>query len=240
MCGRLNVTDNPAVIDLLGALGVELGIGFSAAALLTQGMLRQGRFIRATDTVSIVRHQRGQTELALATWWLLLEPTADGFKPSSYTSFNTRSDKLLVRGSAGFQAFQSQRCIVPVSGFGETEGSGKTARYTDFFGEEALPLGGLFRRWVHHGTGEERLSCSVITLPPHPKLLPYHSKAMPLILPADACQRWLNPATPLAELTPLLNPWLPVGLHAQAIDKPASHQPIGQLDWLEPDLVIAA
>lgn len=236
MCGRLNVTDNPAVIDLLDLLGVPLGL----ESLVSKGLLRQGRFIRATEQVSLVRQQEGRAQLTVATWWLLLEPTADGFKPSPYTSFNTRSDKLMVRGSAGFQAFQSQRCIIPVSGFGETEGSGKTARYTDFFGEQALPLGGLYRRWVHHGTGEERLSCSVITLPPHPKLRPYHSKAMPLILPRDVCQRWLDPTTPLGELTPLLAPWLPVGLHAQAIDKPASHQPIGQLDWLAADEALVA
>ncbi len=231
MCGRLNVTDHQALIDLLDVLGVAHDVIRSPS----QGLLRFSRFIRATEAVTLVRQQAGASQLAVATWWLLLEPTADGFKPSPYTSFNTRSDKLAVRGSAGFQAFQSQRCIIPVSGFGETEGTAKAARYTDFFADQALPLGGLYRRWVHQVTGEERLSCSVITLAPHPTLLPFHSKAMPLILPRDACQRWLDPTTPLDHLMPLLIPRLPVALRAQPIDKPSRYQPIGQLKWLDAD-----
>lgn len=48
-----------------------------------------------------------------------------------------------------------------------------------------LLLGGLCREWHHRTTGEVKLSCSVITLPPHDKLKHIHSKEMPLILPQD-------------------------------------------------------
>lgn len=228
MCGRLNVTDDAAVIDLLGWLGVSLG----------GEPLVHRRFIRAAEQISIVRQVNGVAELCSATWWLLLEPTMDGFKPAKYTSFNTRSDKLRVRGSAGFEAFQCQRCIVPVSGFGETQPSGATQVYTDFFGAEALALGGLYRRWLHPITGEQRLSCSVITLQPHPRLMPYHSKAMPLMLPRQACQRWLDSNTALAALEPLLQSALPVGLWAQAIDKPSTYQPLGPAAWLAADPLV--
>ncbi|MEI8647387.1 SOS response-associated peptidase family protein [Paraglaciecola sp. Hal342] len=56
-----------------------------------------------------------------ATWWLLLEPSTTGFKPSKYTSFNTRYDKLNVPGSAGYTPFRTARCIIPARGFGESE-----------------------------------------------------------------------------------------------------------------------
>ncbi len=46
-----------------------------------------------------------------------------------------------------------------------------------------LILGGLYREWMHQTTGEVKISCSVITLPPHDKLKlklkHIHSKAMP-------------------------------------------------------------
>ena len=47
MCGRLNVTDHPLVIGLLEGLGMPLW----------PGALRTGRFIRATNTISIVLEQ---------------------------------------------------------------------------------------------------------------------------------------------------------------------------------------
>lgn len=49
MCGRLNVTDDAAVIDLLGWLGVSLG----------GEPLVHRRFIRAAEQISIVRQVNG-------------------------------------------------------------------------------------------------------------------------------------------------------------------------------------
>ncbi|MBU2277582.1 MAG: SOS response-associated peptidase family protein, partial [Gammaproteobacteria bacterium] len=144
MCGRLNVSDNPLVIGLLEGLGMPL---WPAA-------LRTGRFIRATNTISIVLEQQGKRRLQDAVWWLLLEPTATGFKPSPYTSFNTRSDKLNIKGSAGYVAFRQQRCLVPATGFGETEVIDGQTVYHDFIGEQAIAFGGLYRTWLNKETGE--------------------------------------------------------------------------------------
>ena len=54
------------------------------------------RFVKAADTVSIIRNVGEQRRVENATWWLLLDQTESGFKPSKYTSFNTRYDKLNV------------------------------------------------------------------------------------------------------------------------------------------------
>jgi putative SOS response-associated peptidase YedK len=102
MCGRLNVIDCPEVIDLCGQLGINLQ---------DQAMpLRTSRFIRATNKISIVVEQNGQRRLQDAIWWLLLEQSEHGFKPSQYTSFNTRYDKLNVKGSAGYAAYLLLLC----------------------------------------------------------------------------------------------------------------------------------
>jgi putative SOS response-associated peptidase YedK len=42
-------------------------------------------------------------------------------------------------------------------------------------------LGVLCRERQHKNTGKRQISCSVITLPVHPKLQHIHNKAMPFI-----------------------------------------------------------
>jgi len=227
MCGRLNITDNPLVIGLLEGLGLPLW----------PGALRSGRFIRASNTISIVLEQQGQRRLQDAVWWLLLEPTASGFKPSQYTSFNTRSDKLHTKGSAGFMAFRQQRCIVPAAGFGETELINGKSVYHDFIGEQAIAFGGLYRTWLNKDTGELTYSCSIITLPAHPKLLPYHSKAMPLMLPPEQFDVWLSPAQQdVTVFADLLQPKLRQNLRGFQIDKPGSYLQVGQEFMLVADV----
>jgi len=183
--------------------------------------------------VSIVRNIGNSRQVENALWWLLLEQSEKGFKPSKYTSFNTRYDKLNTKGSAGYQAYRQSRCIIAVKGFGETEFvNKKPIHYYDMTAQEGgLALGGLCREWIHNKTGEHKLSCSVITLPPHQKLKHIHSKAMPLILPqeSDLIDRWLSPKViDIEQFKSLLIPNIPQPLIAQKIDKPSGFQAIAK------------
>lgn len=228
MCGRLNVIDCPEVIDLCGQLGINL-----------QGQsmpLRTSRFIRATNKISIVVEQNGQRRLQDAIWWLLLEQAEHGFKPSQYTSFNTRYDKLNVKGSAGYAAYRTQRCIIPVAGFGETEVVNGKNQYTDFIGQSGLALGGLYRTWLNKKTGELTYSCSVITLPPHPKLMLYHTKASPLLLPVNKFDAWLSSDPNVGKFDDILIAKIPTQLQATQIDKPSTHISGSEVIFIEKDL----
>lgn len=230
MCGRLNTTFDSGVKKLYTSLKIHKVIDKPS----------DSRFVKATDTVSIVRNVGSQRRVENATWWLLLDETEKGFKPSKYTSFNTRFDKLNTPGSAGFQAYRNSRCVIAVKGFGETEFlNKKPLHYYDMVAETGgLLLGGLCRQWRHKITGEEQLSCSVITLPPHEKLKHIHSKAMPLLLPQSSAlvDKWLNPLfTDTAEFDSLLQPRIPDNIVAQEIDKPMSHQPISNLQVINRD-----
>jgi putative SOS response-associated peptidase YedK len=229
MCGRLNVTDNPGVRVLCDMIGLPL----YPMNDNPQHTLRFSRFIKAGSTVSIIREKVGMRSLSAATWWLLQKANETGFEPDfKWASFNTRYDKLNVPKSAGYKAFRESRGIIPASGFGETEGKGKSAIYTDFTAleGEAIAFGGLCREWLHPGTGVSALSCSVITLPPADWLLPYHTKASPLMLPQedDTMDLWLDRGITNVEIfNDLLKPRLVQGLNAQRIDKPGTHNPIG-------------
>jgi putative SOS response-associated peptidase YedK len=217
MCGRLNVIDCPEVIDLCGQLGITF----------KENTLRTGRFIRAASTISIVLEKDQKRMLQDAIWWLLLDQTDTGFKPSAYTSFNTRYDKLNVPQSAGYHSYRHKRCIIPAKGFGETEQVNGKSIYHDFIAEKGIAFGGLYREWVHQITGEVVLSCSVITLPPHPKLMPYHSKASPLMLPATHYDTWLSPNTNVEDFNSLLKPKLPTSFSGVEVRKPSLPEPIG-------------
>ncbi|MEX1198245.1 MAG: SOS response-associated peptidase family protein [Pseudohongiellaceae bacterium] len=103
MCGRYNLTDSPEVRQLMEVVGVKL-----------DGM-RWSRDVSPASTISIVRESEDGRGLADATWWLLLD--RDTLKPSKYTSFNTRSDKLNTPRSAGYRPFRQSRCIIPASAF---------------------------------------------------------------------------------------------------------------------------
>jgi putative SOS response-associated peptidase YedK len=242
MCGRLNVTDNPLLIELLEQLGIQLFPGAASSDTAEPPVqmpldlpLRTGRFIRAANVVSIVVQRGLQRQLQDAIWWLLLEPTEQGFKPGPYTSFNTRSDKLNQRGSAGYQPFRQQRCIIPASGFGETEIVQGVSHYTDFIGHRALAFAGLYRTWLNKSTGELTYSCSIITLAPHPKLKPFHSKAMPMMLPQSAFDVWLDPNSNINQLNDLLQPKLYTALQAIPINKPSQYQAIADVLEIEAD-----
>jgi putative SOS response-associated peptidase YedK len=229
MCGRLNVTDSPFVIALMTELGIPLD----------NVEPRFNRYSGVAQKISIVREVEGQRRLDAATWWLLLEPTEEGFKPSKYTSFNTRYDKLNVPRSAGYKAFRESRCIIVASGFGETEGKGANARYHDFFAvDSAIAFGGLCREWFHKSTGEVSLSCSIITLPPHDKIKAYHTKASPLMLPQKdhTMDMWLDYSFHDVEaFNDLLKPHIPQNLEVQQIDKPSKYNPIGVRKLIQAD-----
>ncbi len=223
MCGRFNATFESGVRKLYTSLKINTVIDKPI----------DKRFVKAADVVSIVRDVDSRRQVENALWWLLLEQTEQGFKPSKYTSFNTRFDKLHSQGSAGYQAYRQSRCLIVVKGFGETEFVNKRpVHYYDMSAKTGgLILGGLYREWRHHKTGEHKLSCSVITLPPHPKLTHIHSKAMPLILPQDInlINHWLSPQiTDVSRFQSLLTPNIPQALIAQKIDKPSSYQSIGK------------
>lgn len=230
MCGRLNVIDDPDVIGLCEGLQIQL---FPERQIFN-------RFIRATNKVSIVRQNDGVRRMDNAIWWLLLEPSATGFKPSRYTSFNTRYDKLNTKGSAGYQAYRHSRCVIPVKGFGETEYlNKKPIHYHDMIAKDgAMLLGGLCREWLNKDTGETAISCSVITLPPHPKLMAIHSKASPLMLPIDTqlINSWLDESvTDPAAFEFLLQPRIPYDLVAQQIDKPSTYQATSEIFVINSD-----
>lgn len=229
MCGRFNVNDDSFVQLLLEGLVVE-----------NPQQQRFSDFITPCQPVSIIVEEQGQRSLRDATWWLLLDRVDGGFKPSRYTSFNTRYDKVNQPGSAGYQSFRSQRCIISASGFGETQFvNKKPVSYHNMTAtEQALAFAGLYRLWRHPQTGELAYSCSIITNAPHPKLKHIHTKASPAMLTPQQYDMWLDPNnSDVNQLNSVLTPRIVTPLSAQPINKPSLREAVGDSFMIEKDLL---
>ena len=224
MCGYIgNTTDDPLTRALMEILGMD--------SLLAD--LRDNSGTGPANEVDIILAGEQGPQVTAAIWWLLLEAVGDhDFKPSRYTSFNTRSDKLNQPGSAGYQPYRQSRCIVPASYIIEGEGAKGSRRYHRIEPQHhGFALGGLYQQWCHPVSGEVKTACSVITLPPHPNWRDIHSKSTPLFLPADQPQLiadWLNPTiTDVATFEPLLQPQIYDRLICTPIKRPGQQTTVG-------------
>ena len=182
------------------------------------------------SSVDIILKRDGIASVQPAIWWLLLDKQT--LKPSKYTSFNTRSDKLKVQNSAGFHSYRHQRCVIPATGIVEGEGVKGQRKYHLIEPlNTAFALGGLYKEWVNNETGELTYSCSVITLPPHPKWKSIHSKSTPFFLPGDMSliEDWLDPEVEDVDLfTGLLQPMFYDSLLVTKVDRPSTRKPMAE------------
>lgn len=121
---------------------------------------------------------------------------------------NARSETML--GSRAFgEAARQRRCLVVVDGFYEWQKQGKKKQPFLIHRPDGKPfaLAGLWDRWRPKGApkDEPRLeTCTVVTVAPSPLVARLHDR-MPLILPEDAWDAWLDPTvTEDSAIAPLL------------------------------------
>jgi putative SOS response-associated peptidase YedK len=234
MCGFLgNITDSPLTQALMILLEME---DVLPALHHTPGTGPAG-------VVDVILQDVHGRRIQPAVWWLLLErDPRGGHKPSKYTSFNTRSDKLDVKRSVGYGPYRNSRCIVPATYFIEGDGPKGARRYHRVEPlDAAFALGGLYRTWLDQKTGEVTYSCSVITLPPHPSEIwrQVHSQSTPLMLPvkdADLIARWLDPGFDRVEaFDVLLEPSFPQAVTCVSVERPGHQREIGKSFVIEAD-----
>ena len=143
--------------------------------------------IRITDRAPILRaatETAGAVELVQRRWsW-----PGPGGKPV----YNFRSEgRDLPRG----------RCIIIADGFYEftAHSDPKSKRkHKWLFTLKDQPWFGIAGLWRHDaGIGEEAFT--MLTIEPHPDVVPYHSRGIPILGKNDMA-RWLDPAIPSREL----------------------------------------
>jgi len=129
-------------------------------------------------------------ELVFLRWGLIPAWSREG--PQGPLLINARAET--VSGKPSFRdAFRERRCLIPADGFFEWKREGN-ARVPYWFFPLSGPLfafAGLWECW--QGPGSERVeSCTILTTEANERVRPLHPR-MPVILPPERQDRWLDP-----------------------------------------------
>ncbi len=143
--------------------------------------------------VRVVPAERGR-KLDLLRWGLVPWWAEDPKIGSRF--INARADTLL-ESRAFREAARERRCIVVVDGFYEWQRHGKRKQPFLVRRRDGKPfaLAGVWERWKPKGAPREapRLqTCSIVTVDSQAEVLRLHDR-MPLILPPDEWDAWLDP-----------------------------------------------
>jgi putative SOS response-associated peptidase YedK len=168
-----------------------------------------GRFnVAPTDEAAVVV-QRDDHRAITAYRWGLIPHWSDTPKTGN-RMFNARAESL-DRNPAFRYAFSKRRCLVPVDAYYEWKRAGTVRQPYAIVRPDGRPiaLAGLWAGWKDEDTGEVIRSFTIVTTDANEMMAPVHNR-MPVMLPEDAWDRWLDPGRlegeALAELKGLLVP----------------------------------
>lgn len=178
MCGRY-VTPEQAAIERYWkvkgrGIAEPLRARYNAAPTLLLPIIRGGE----------------DRELA-ALKWGLIPPWAKDLKEGAHMN-NARGETVSEKPSFR-AAFKRRRCLVPMSGFYEWKATaaGKIPHYFSMINAEQFAAAGIWEHWKGPD-GQVIESYAIITTDANEIMAPVHDR-MPVILPAEAIDAWLDP-----------------------------------------------
>jgi putative SOS response-associated peptidase YedK len=150
-----------------------------------------------TERIRIVVERDGERRLAAARWGF--QPFwADGDTGRSW--INARAETAWDSPAFG-PALRSTRCVIPADAFYEWDRSA-SPRQPYAIGRasegELLPMAGIWSATRHAAP-----TVAILTTAPNALVARIHNR-MPVILPLDVLDDWLDPGTPAADLAPML------------------------------------
>ena len=118
---------------------------------------------------------------------------------------NARAETLDDKASFS-DSFQRRRCLILADGFYEWRRAGKArqAFYFQMKDGRAFAFAGIWDRW--RSNDKTIKTCAIITTEANGLLEPVHNR-MPVILPEDKYQLWLNEEVSPTELKKVLEPY---------------------------------
>ena len=156
--------------------------------------------IAPTNPIYIVRADQldaGKTELTTLSWGLVAPwlTNINEARASQSRAINARSESIHEKPTFR-SAFKSTRCLIPAEGYYEWATalgsySPKQPFYIQAKDSTQLPIAGIWSSW-RAPTGEIINSASIITQEAQSHLAEIHSR-MPVFMPRDRWQEWLNP-----------------------------------------------
>ncbi|MEO5919188.1 MAG: SOS response-associated peptidase, partial [Candidatus Limnocylindrales bacterium] len=151
--------------------------------------------------------------------WGLIPHWADSTRIGN-RMFNARAETLAT--SPVFRdAFRKRRCLVPVDSFYEWRREGSIRQPFRIVGVAGGPLAlaGLWAGWRDPDTEGVRRTFTIVTTAPNELMRAIYDR-MPVILPPEAWDRWLDPGLPdPGELQGLLVPAPDAALEAYPVSR---------------------
>ena len=142
------------------------------------------------SVLAVVEHERRR--LLVGFRWGLVPAWAENPKAGS-RMINARAETLTER-PAYREAFTRRRCLIPADGFYEWQRLDDGTRQPFLLGApdgQPLALAGLWATWRPPDGGEPLRTCTIVTTPATADLADLHDR-MPLVLPADRWEPWLD------------------------------------------------
>jgi putative SOS response-associated peptidase YedK len=193
MCGRFTLRSSPKII------AAEFGL-FDVPDLPARYNIAPGQ------PAAVIRRppEKNERELALLKWGLIPAWADDPALGDRLA--NARSETAATKPSFR-RAFQYRRCLLVADGFYEwqrTDGR-KQPYYVRLKNDHPFGIAGLWERWEK---GEKPIeSCTILTTDANALMKPIHER-MPVIIPPDQYDLWLDPVCQDAEkLEGLLRPF---------------------------------
>jgi len=211
MCGRFVSSSPPG--EIADYFGVDVMADLSSEGVDGDGSAAGGRAranynVAPTTDVMCVYVDDGLRRLDPFRWGLVPGWAKDLSIGSRM--INARAETVASK-PAFRSSFAKRRCILPVDGFYEWKTCGPKKKQPYFIHRpdgEPYAFGGLWAQWRGVVAGEELAvrSSTIITGQPNEKMAQIHDR-MPLILPREAWDEWLDPTvTDPARITRLLVP----------------------------------
>ena len=159
--------------------------------------------VAPTQQVAAVLEDEGGRRLEMLRWGLV--PSWADDPDIGARMINARSETAPEKPSFR-RAFRGRRCLIAADGFYEwkREDGGKQPYYFRMQDGRPFAFAGLWESW-DKGGGELR-TCTILTTRPNPVAQEIHDR-MPVILPHDAYNAWLDPDADKEELGELMIPY---------------------------------
>lgn len=181
MCGRFTLHSPRDFI------GPRFGVDLASVAELAP------RYnIAPTQPVLAVRVRDGERQAQMLRWGLI----PHWAKPDAKLPLMINARRETLRERPAYRdAFRSHRCLIAADGFYEWRANdGRTTPKTPYFlhraDDQPFAFAGL---WAHWRRGDEPVtSCAIVTAPANAAVSPVHDR-MPVILPREHEEAWLDP-----------------------------------------------
>lgn len=190
MCGRYTVSVDPA----------QLAERFNAAPPATE---LQPRYNAAPSQSLPVLLNEGERQIQLLKWGLIPKWAKTA---SDYNLINARAETVEEK-PAFREALQKRRCLVLSDGFYEWRKTptGKVPMLITLKSGEPFAFAGLWENWKDP-EGELIRTFTIITTTPNDLMATIHNR-MPVILPREDEDRWIDNASDVSLWRKLMQPY---------------------------------